>query len=77
MSTDPEITTAVEELRSFVERCAQRRVEPGTRTARYVEIAQRTLDAYDSSIRSPSRDERLRGLARETRMLLERLERQL
>jgi hypothetical protein len=71
MRNDPEIGMAVEELRSFVRRCTQTGVGPGTRTASYFEIARRALDAYDSSMRSSSRDERLRVLARETRTLPE------
>jgi hypothetical protein len=67
MPTDSEIATAVQELRSFIRRCDRTGVKPGSRAAAYVAIATRALDAYDNSMRSPARDERLRALARETR----------
>jgi hypothetical protein len=69
MPTDSEIATAVQELRSFIRRCDQTGVQPGSRNAAYFEIARRALDAYDKSMHSPARDERLRTLARETRKL--------
>jgi hypothetical protein len=70
MLTESEIAAAVEELRSFVRRCDRTGVQPGSRTASYVEIARRALDMHDHSTRSPARDERLRALAREAAKLL-------
>jgi hypothetical protein len=69
--TNGDLEHVLDELRSFVRRNETRSVPQGSRTAKYVEPAKRALSAYDASIRSPSRDEHLRALARETRALPE------
>ena len=47
--TEPEIAALVDELRSFLHRCQDEGIEPGSRLAIYATIARRALDAYDSS----------------------------
>ena len=68
---DLDAAVAVEELRSFVGLYDGFPLDADSRLARYLLIARRAVAGWETAPHTPSRDERLRTLARETRAFRE------